>query len=315
MLWNKIESHDKVIKLLQQQIKADRIGHAYLFVGKNGIGKSLVAKAFAADIMKDKQEELVEDNKHPDFKLWETDKKTIGVSTVRDMQEGLFLYPTQALRKVIMISEGEKLTVQAQNALLKVLEDPPERTTFLILIESLAHMLPTLISRCQIIKFAPLNHRSILRIVDTSNLGDAEEALLLFLGKGSVDNFKQILAEISLQEIINELQEIIRLIDKREDYNLYKRSSYLLKNFELQFVLDCFEIIWELALREDPSLEVIIGRESEYFRKTSSESIARACKLIIKAKKDEAKYVNKQLILETLLIELLEANYDKRYRC
>jgi DNA polymerase-3 subunit delta' len=310
MLWSNIESHDKAKRILHQQIQAGRIGHAYLFVGKSGIGKSLVAKAFASEIMDDQEKGLVEKNKHPDFKLWETDKKSIGVSTIRNMQEGLFLSPTQSKRKVVMINEGEKLTTQAQNALLKILEDPPEETTFIILVESLAKLLNTIISRCQIIRFAPLDHSSILNIIETTNVGESEEKLLLYLGKGSINNTNRILAEVKLHNVITDLCEIIRLLKEKEEYTLYRKAEQLTKQYDLEFILDCLELIWSLALRENSDLKNIIKNNRKYFETQSRENLIKGCKLILKAKNYENKYINKQLILETLLIELLEVKDD-----
>ncbi len=310
MLWSNIESHDKAKRILRQQIKAGRIGHAYLFVGKNGIGKKLVARAFAADIMGDIEDGLIERNRHPDFKLWETDKKSIGVSSIRNLQEGLFLSPTQSKRKVVMINEGEKLTTQAQNALLKILEDPPEETTFLILVEKLSKILPTLISRCQILRFAPLDQGSILKIIDTSNLGKPEEVLLLNLGQGSINETNKILAEVSLHTVISDLKDVMSLLHNKNEYGLNIKASYLAKKYDVQFILGCLELIWGLALRDDDDLYEIIEKDKAIFKDFSRQQIANSCKIIMRAKKDEEKYLNKQLILETLLIELLEVNYD-----
>ncbi len=310
MLWSNIESHDKAKRILRQQIKAGRVGHAYLFVGKNGIGKSLVAKVFASDIMDDLDKGLIEKSKHPDFKLWETDKKYIGVSTIRNLQEGLFLSKTQSKRKVVMINEGEKLTTQAQNALLKILEDPPEETTFLILVENLSKLLPTLISRCQIVRFAPLDHESILKIINTSNLARSEEKLLLYLGQGSIERTNKILAEMSLHAVISDLEEVVTLIGNKDEYSLHKKANYLVKQYDLQFILHCLELIWGLALRSNKDLYEIIGKAKNIFSPLNNKRIIDGCNLIMKAKKDEGKYMNKQLILETLLIELLEVNYD-----
>ncbi len=310
MLWSNIESHDRAKRILNQQIEAGRIGHAYLFVGKNGIGKGLVAKAFASHIMNDQDKGLVEQNKHPDFKLWETDKKSIGVAIIRSMQEGLFLSPTQSKRKVVMINEGEKLTTQAQNALLKILEDPPEETTFIILVESLSKLLPTIISRCQIVRFAPLDHKSILNIVDTTNLGKAEEKLLLYLGKGSINDVNQILAEVRLHNVISDLNEVISYLNDRKEYELYKKIEKLVKQYSLDFILDCLELIWSLVLRKNEDICAIITTKVDYFNNLSNDEIVKGCKLILRAKKDEDKYINKQLILETLLIELMEVSYD-----
>lgn len=310
MLWSNIESHDKAKRILRQQIKAGRIGHAYLFVGKNGIGKKLVARAFAADIMGDIEDGLIERNRHPDFKLWETDKKSVGVSSIRNLQEGLFLSPTQSKRKVVMINEGEKLTTQAQNALLKILEDPPEETTFLILVEKLSKILPTLISRCQILRFAPLDQGSILKIIDTSNLGKPEEVLLLNLGQGSINETNKILAEVSLHTVISDLKDVMSLLHNKNEYGLNIKASYLAKKYDVQFILGCLELIWGLALRDDDDLYEIIEKDKAIFKDFSRQQIANSCKLIMRAKKDEEKYLNKQLILETLLIELLEVNYD-----
>jgi DNA polymerase-3 subunit delta' len=309
MLWAQIESHDKAKNILLQQFRAGRIGHAYLFVGKKGIGKKLVAKAFASEILEDNRQDLVSENKHPDFKYWNTDTKTFGVSIVRDVQKGLHFSPTQAKRKVVLIDDGEKLTTQAQNALLKILEEPPKDTVIIVLTESLAKMLPTIISRCQIVRFAPLDKESILKIIDMENLSIAEETLLVQLGRGSVNNTTKIIAEENLSELVSYIESFFKAANRRDRIMLQKMADEI-SNKNVDLFLEAMETVCELALRRSPDLGKIIGEYKDYLERMDYDYISRGCRAILKARSDLDKYINKQLILETLFIELLEVYHD-----
>ncbi len=310
MLWSKIESHDKAKNKLLQQLRAGRIGHAYLFVGKKGIGKKLVAKAFSADILDDERYELVLENKHPDLMIWETDKKSFGVALVRELQRGIHFAPTQAKRKVIVINEGEKLTIQAQNALLKILEEPPESTSFIILTDTLAKILTTIVSRCQIIRFSPLDEISVKKLIDTASLGISEEVLLLKLGRGSVNNTTKILAEVDLVAIVEMLKDVLESLHKKNKVKLMQLSNEIASNFDVNMFLSSMEVVNELAMRGNKDLESIIGKTSNFFKGMDYETIIRACKVIINGKKDLEKYISKQITIETIFIELMEVYND-----
>jgi DNA polymerase-3 subunit gamma/tau len=144
-----VKGQDHIITTLKNQIKADRIGHAYLFCGTRGTGKTTVAKIFAKAV---NCEHPVDGSPCGECTMC----KNIAAGTsmnvienIREIREEVSYRPTEGRYKVYIIDEVHMLSIGAFNALLKTLEEPPEYVIF-ILATTEAHKIPiTILSRCQ----------------------------------------------------------------------------------------------------------------------------------------------------------------------
>ncbi len=166
-----IIGHSLIQKKLRQAVEADRTVSAYLFCGNAGIGKKTMARAFAASLLCQSPIDggpchscascrLLASGNHPDYLVLEIpeDKKTIGVELVREqIIKEAYVRPFHAGRKVFVIENSEALTLEAQNALLKILEEPPAYAVFLLLSPTTDQLLQTVLSRCLKFKFLPLS--------------------------------------------------------------------------------------------------------------------------------------------------------------
>ncbi len=182
-----IVGHSLIQKKLRQAVEADRAVSAYLFCGNAGIGKKTVARAFVAALLCQSPVQggpchqcvscrLLASGNHPDYLVLTIpeDKKTIGVELVREqIIKEAYVRPFHAGRKVFVIENSEALTVEAQNALLKILEEPPAYAVFLLLSPTPDQLLQTVLSRCLKLQFLPLND-SLCR--DYFNRQEAEES-------------------------------------------------------------------------------------------------------------------------------------------
>ena len=159
---------------LQGAIRSGKIGHAYIISGEGRSGKEFVAKTFAQALLCEnpvitgdtgieacgechscKQAKALS---HPDI-IYVTHEKpnTIGVDDVRQgIGETVQIKPYSGQHKIYIIEEAEKLTAQAQNALLRTLEEPPEYVVFLLLTTGTGTLLPTIISRCNVLQMRPV---------------------------------------------------------------------------------------------------------------------------------------------------------------
>ena len=169
--YSHVAGHNLICKKLRHAVQTGRTVSAYLFTGTKGIGKKTVAEAFAASLLCESPWDgapcksctackLLASGSHPDLirlKMPE-DKKSIGVEVVREqiIQEA-YVRPFHAERKVFLIENGEAMTDGAQNALLKILEEPPTYAVFIILSTSSDQMLETVRSRCLAMHFLPLS--------------------------------------------------------------------------------------------------------------------------------------------------------------
>ena len=166
--YSKIIGHENIISQLISAVSMSKINHAYIFNGPDGSGKNMLAKAFAQALLCEKQGpegcgechfcKQTESGSNPDLIYIRHSKENI--ISVDDIRESLVqdiqIKPYNGLYKVYIIDEAEKLTVQAQNALLKTIEEPPEYSVIIFLTNNDEIFLPTIISRCIIFKFRPL---------------------------------------------------------------------------------------------------------------------------------------------------------------
>ena len=170
MLFNRTEKE----KLLSE-IASGKLSHAYLIESGEGCGKTYFARFAAAAVLctGDKPpcgkcpscvKALA--GSHPDLFYFSPDKKaSMGVETVRDIKKSLFFMPNDGDRKVYIIDDAQKMTVQAQNALLKFIEEPPASVLFFIVADKKESLLPTVVSRTRIISLAPSDNADIRRFL------------------------------------------------------------------------------------------------------------------------------------------------------
>jgi DNA polymerase-3 subunit delta' len=183
-----IAGHQRGIGILQAHQRAGRLAHAYCFTGEEGIGKASLARALAEEV-------LLGDGQpsrlavHPDY--WEDDRpEAISIDEIRfqpergaqahdqSLQQFLSLKPFVASMRVALLANAERMTEAAQNCLLKTLEEPPPNTVLILTTAYPDHLLPTCLSRCQIIGLS-LVGRPLLAGFIAERHGNAEEAEVL----------------------------------------------------------------------------------------------------------------------------------------
>ena len=164
--------HERIIESLRKRILTGEISHAHIIVGEDGIGKSNLAKLIAINILGGHQ-----DRNYVDIVNYRCKKSSFGVDDVRDVVDEVSKKPFEGDKKVIIIHDGNKMTVQAQNALLKTIEEPPKGVFIILLCESLELILDTIKSRCQIYKLTPLTKDEVKLYIErlgTENYSNEE---------------------------------------------------------------------------------------------------------------------------------------------
>ena len=162
-MWN-LAGHEKAIRLLSSMLLKDMVSHAYLFHGPARIGKTTLAITVAmaincVDVSKSRpcgecsQCERITSGNHPDVQVIEvmSNEEIKGIDQIRDIQHSSSLKPYEGERRIFILPEISQLSIQASNALLRLLEEPPEKVTFLLTSTNLESVIPTILSRCQII--------------------------------------------------------------------------------------------------------------------------------------------------------------------
>jgi DNA polymerase-3 subunit delta' len=210
MSFKDILGHERSIKFLKRAIHQDKVSHSYLFLGTEGIGKKWVALQFAKALncLEGVAEngdacdrclscKKIDHHLHPDVLIIEPEGQTLKVDQVRQMQRDLTYRPYEGRRRVCILSAADRMAPNMSNTLLKTLEEPPLHTVIILLANSPRLLLPTILSRCQPIRFNPLPLPLVSNwLMAEKGLNEEEAHLLASLSEGSPGKALEIREEI-----------------------------------------------------------------------------------------------------------------------
>jgi DNA polymerase-3 subunit delta' len=189
--------NQSILETVRTQLATGRLRHSMLFAGVTGIGKWTLAQflAKASNCLRLQNDfcdscpscERISDNAHPDVRNVAPDGQFIKIDQMRNLSREVFFKPFEGRRRVFIIDEAEKFRDEAANSILKTLEEPPD-TSFLILITSRPNdLLPTIRSRCQMYRFAPLSANDIEQLLQRrTSYSSGERQLLARIAGGSL---------------------------------------------------------------------------------------------------------------------------------
>ncbi len=182
-------THQAARRLLKSAIDKGKLSHAYLFAGPEGCGKRTLAMEFASSLLCERGAfppclscgacKRVMAGTHPDAAIVSAEGRSIRIDHVRELSERLHLHSFEGGYKVGVIVRAERMTEQAQNAFLKTLEEPPPYTLLVMTGTNLNRVLPTILSRCQVLRLGPLPEAVISQMVQKERGLPADQAALL----------------------------------------------------------------------------------------------------------------------------------------
>lgn len=185
---------DRMLQLMRS-VQAGRIVHALLLAGPHGSGKRTVAGLIAQSLVCQGAEKPCGAcpackrflaGTHPDVKYVRPEKKTLGVDQIRALIEALALRPFEGGRHIAIIEQADRMTPAAQNALLKTLESPTGEVLFMLITDAPGAMLPTILSRCQTVRFRDLSVEDCARVLVSRGVAPERAAMLAGMAQGSV---------------------------------------------------------------------------------------------------------------------------------
>ncbi len=204
-MFDGVAGQARVKAALERALRGQRLSHAYLFAGQEGLGKLALARELAVALVAacggcDGCEECDRARRglHPDLRVIEAEGELIRLAQIGPLVAELSLRPFTAACRVWVIPECERLNDEAANKLLKSLEEPPSHVFFLLVTDRLERVKPTIVSRCQVMEFAPLSDDEVAGyLTRVHDVAGAEAPTLARLARGSVDRAARLAADAS----------------------------------------------------------------------------------------------------------------------
>lgn len=236
MRFQNIVGNDKVKQFLNKAIEENHILHSYLFVGIEGIGKKLFAREFAKSLLCLNREENEtcpscikwNSNNHPDFMQIEPENGTIKIEQIRKMQEEIAKKPITSNKKVYIICDSECMTKEAQNCLLKTLEEPPEYVTIILTTANESKLLTTVKSRCIQILFEEISKEDIEKYMREKLLINPNPNFVLMC-EGSIGKMLYMQED---EETYEALSKLLNSLENTDLATLWNKAEVLYKQKE-----------------------------------------------------------------------------------
>lgn len=326
--FKEIVGHKKPVQILKNLIKYDRIGHAYLFEGQEGIGKRMTAVAFSKAIncirLSENQDPCnecpsclkIEKRIHPDFQMISTPDSVIKIDQIREIKRNIFLQPLENKKKIYLIDNAERMTAEAANSLLKILEEPPEFALLLLITGFPEAILPTILSRCSQLSFKSLSledQRKILQKRLTSyHEEDLERLIRLSYGRPGeamlLSDDKQKMAERDQYiELLTSLKpgEMSDCLFRLNEKVFVKILDSFLDFINLMILWFRDILFMKIGINKD---KLIFQRQmieiQNYARFYSKEKIISILTYLAEIPEKLEKHVNPKILLENIFIQL-----------
>ena len=321
MPFRDIYGQDKQVSVLQGAIKSDRVPHAYLFHGIQGIGKKTTAKilAKALNCVENNADSCdrcppclkIEHGSHPDFVFIEPDGIFIKIEKIRELQDQIKFRPFEGRKRVFIITNADRMNDASANALLKTLEEP-KPSNVLILITPRIHKLPqTIISRCQKIRFNPVRPETIASyLTDRLAIDEQSAAEIASSAGGSIGRALEIQKE-SFFDFKHDLIKNFSTVDSIPMYAFFLADCFGNDRDAALKKLDIFRE-WHrdmVVYRETRDTNRLIHRDIADATKKCSKNmtgtdILENIKIIRDAYNAIDRNANRQLALESMVFRL-----------
>ncbi|MDD3219813.1 MAG: DNA polymerase III subunit delta' [Lachnospiraceae bacterium] len=325
--FQEVVGHEEIIAHLQNAIKLNKVSHSYIFDGETGSGKKLLATLFAMTLQCDAKGidpclqcpscKKVLTKNHPDVIFVRHEKpNSIGIDEIRDqVVNDIAIKPYTGPYKIYIISDAQKLTVQAQNALLKTIEEPPEYAVVMLLTDNADSMLPTILSRCVRLQLKALSDDLVKNyLMERLHIPDYQADVSASFAKGNIGKARQIASSEDFEYMTQQSMKLLKNAGNMELYELVEMVKAMSNEKQnINEYLDLFimwyrDVLMFKATREVDNL--VFKKEINYIkedaRKRSYEGLELIIDAIEKSKNRLKANVNLELTMELLFLTIRE---------
>lgn len=327
LIFKDILVHEQIKEHFQNAAATGKVSHAYILSGEAGMGKKTLANAFAMTLLCEEEgkepcmhchacKQVLSGN-HPDL-IYVTHEKpaSMGVDDIREqINDTIMVRPYSSQYKIYIVDEAQKMTVQAQNALLKTIEEPPAYAVIMLLTTNPDAFLQTILSRCVQLKLKPLKD-SVVKgyLEDKLQVKDVQAEIYSAFARG---NLGKAIHLAQSEDFKMMYEEILRLLKEIKDMDISQLLDVIRKlkddNTDIKECLDFMQMWYRdiLMYKTTKDLNLLIFKdEFSAVKKAASlssyEGLERILEAIDKARVRLDANVNMELVMELLLLTMKE---------
>ena len=329
-----VVGHESIIGHFKSSIEQGKVAHAYLIHGEKGTGKKMLAGLFAKTLQCEAGGKdpcgtcrsciQCDSGNQPDI-IWVTHEKptVISVDDIREqVNNDIIIKPYSSRYKIYIIPEAELMNPQAQNALLKTIEEPPEYAIIMLLTNNLDKMLPTILSRCITLNLKPVGELDMMEYLSRMGIPQAKAKFCVGFAFGNLGKAVRLATSEEYNEIKHDCVQILKDINRMEIYDLIdavkKMSKYKLDIYDyLDIMMMWYRDILMLKVSGSPD-KLLFKEEYATLKQQANyisyEGIENVLKALDKVKVRLEANVNFDIAMELLLLTIKENQNDRSNR-
>ena len=325
--FNEIYGQPQIVEHFKNALSTGKISHAYMINGERSSGKEFIARVFAQALQCEAGGiepcnechscRQANSGNQPDIiKVMHEKPATIGVEDIRvGINDNILIKPYASKYKIYIINEAEKMTVQAQNALLKTLEEPPEYAVIMLLTSNLEAMLPTILSRCVVLNMKPVPDDLIKSyLMRELQIPDYKADVCTAFAQGNLGKAKALAASEEFDNIKTEAVSLLRYIREMEITDIVSAINKI-KDYKIDIndYLDILSVWYRDVLlfkATNDANHLIFKDEIQYIKNVANQSAYEGIEVILEAlEKAKARLranVSFEMTMELLLLTIKE---------
>lgn len=319
--------HNDIIEYIQNAVSQDKVSHAYILNGERGSGKKMLADLFAMTLQCEEHTpspcgechscKQAKSGNHPDIIHVKHEKpNTISVDDIRtQVNNDIVIKPYSSPHKIYIIPEADLLSVQAQNALLKTIEEPPAYAVIFLLTENAESLLPTIMSRCVMLKLRNIKTTLIKKyLMEQMQIPDYQADICAAFAQGNMGRAIMLASSEHFNEIKEEALQLLRHINEMEISEIVsaikKIGTYKLSvNDYLDIIMIWYRDVLIYKATKDVN-GIVFADQLKYIKDRANKSSYEGIEIILdsleKAKARLKANVNFGLVMELLLLTIKE---------
>ncbi len=322
-----IIGQEQIKEHLTNSLLTGKVSHAYIINGEKSSGKEFIARVFAQALQCEEGgvepcqqcrscKQALTDNQPDIIRVTHEKPNTISVDDIRaQVNNDVAIKPYSSRYKIYIINEAEKMTVQAQNAILKTLEEPPEYAVILLLVSNVNSLLPTILSRCVMLNMKPVADELVKKFLcEEMQIPDYKAEVCVAFARGNVGKAKALASSEDFENVKNEALSLLKYVKEMELSEIIAAIKKITEyKLEIGDYLDIIAIWYRDVLLFKATNDVnhlVFREEIQALRKTAQRSSYEGIEKVIEAleiaKKRLDANVNFELVMELLILTIQE---------